>query len=170
MPGRQKPVQQKPVEQQAQHQQGRGQEEGQDRQQQPRRVHHQPAGAEQEVHGGYVYKPLADCPTQGTVRDLLEWAIPVEQEHGQEKQAHEDSQQADPKGQGDVSTGQRQHSPEPRRSTRAGRGETSKYEDFVREIGASATNDQMESGLGRRGTSLVAQSRLTKSWLDRRHF
>ena len=117
------------------------------------------------MHGGYVYKPLADFPTQGTVRDLLEWAIPVEQEHGQ---AHEDSQQADPKGQEDVSTGQR--SPEPRRSTRTGRGETSRYKDFVPEIGASATYDQMESGLGRRGTSLVAQSRLPKSWPGRRHF
>ena len=71
IPGRQKPVQQKPVEQQSQHHQGRGQEEGQDRHQQPLHIHPQPAGAEQEVHGGYVYKPLADCPTQGTVRDLL---------------------------------------------------------------------------------------------------
>ena len=48
-----------------------------------RRHHDQqpPAVAQQEEHGGYVYKKLGDCPAQGTVTDLLEWAVPTDADH-----------------------------------------------------------------------------------------
>jgi hypothetical protein len=39
------------------------------------------AGVQREEHGGYVYKPFQDCPTEGTVRDLLEWAVPTAEDH-----------------------------------------------------------------------------------------
>ena len=31
-----------------------------------------------EEHGGFVYKPLGDCPTRGTVSDLLESLGPLD--------------------------------------------------------------------------------------------
>jgi hypothetical protein len=43
--------------------------------------HQHRQGAQQEEHGGYVYKPLQDCPKQGKVSDLLEWAIPAAADH-----------------------------------------------------------------------------------------
>jgi hypothetical protein len=39
------------------------------------------AGVQREEHGGYVYKPLQYCPTQGTVRDLLHRAVPTAEDH-----------------------------------------------------------------------------------------
>ena len=115
-----------------------------------------PQGALQGQHGGFVQNRLEDCPRQGGVRDLLEWAIPAapgadDQERGD--QGYDGGPQeatrqcAGPRGD--------QEAQEPRRSSREGRGQTSKYDDFVRtiNIGASATFAQIVSGLGGRGRS-----------------
>jgi hypothetical protein len=67
--------------------------------------------------------------------------------------AHDDAQPAGDQHQGDVRGEQVPQSPGPRRSTRAGRGETTKYKDFVAKIGAPATYAQIVSGLGGRGHS-----------------
>ena len=57
------------VQDQEQGHQEPGQGEGQD--QVPKHLDQQhKAGVQREEHGHYVYKPLQDCPTQGTVRDL----------------------------------------------------------------------------------------------------
>jgi hypothetical protein len=88
---------------------------------------------------------LQDCPKQGTVSDLLEWAIPAAADH------QDEDQPAGVQHRGDVREEQVPHSPGQRRSTRAGRGETTKYRDFVQKIGASATYAQIVSGFGGRG-------------------
>jgi hypothetical protein len=109
--------------------------------------------AHQERHGGFVYKPLQDCPRQGTVSDMLDWAVPTAEEgHGE---VRDDGPGDGDLRQDDVRVGQGQGVHIPRRSTRAGRGQTNKYEDFVRQIekGASATYAQMVSGMGERGHS-----------------
>ena len=102
-----------------------------------------PQGALQDQYGGFVRNRLEDCPRQGDVRDLLEWAIPARPGAG-------DQDRGD---QGLVSGPEDdQEAQEPRRSSREGRGQTSKYEDFVRtvNVGASATFAQIVSGLGGR--------------------
>ena len=97
-----------------------------------------------EVQGGFVTKPLSACPTQGTVEDLLEWAVPAAvdlQGHGQGRLAGDaDRGDADAEHvqhnpeprRSYADTVRVQHSPEPRRSSRPGRWETSKFKDFVR--------------------------------------
>jgi hypothetical protein len=73
-------------------------EEGGDRARVPgQRVHQHQQGAQQEEHEGYVFKPLQDCLKQGTVSDILEWAIPAAADHQDQDQggtAHDDSQPA----------------------------------------------------------------------------
>ena len=95
---------------------------------------------------------LEDCPWQGDMCDLLEWAVPVAPRD--EDQGHDDRPQgATQQGAGQRADGEAQ---EPRRSSRAGRGQTSKYDDYdVNDIhfGASATYAQVVSGLGGRGRS-----------------
>ena len=89
-----------------------------------------------------------DCPGQGIVSDMPDMIIPAaEKGHGE---VHDGGQRQD-----DVPVGQGQGVHSPRRSTRAGRGQTNKYKDFVRltESGASATYAQMVSGMGGRGHS-----------------
>ena len=56
------------------------QREGQDQVPQHRDQQHK-AGVQHEEHGGYVYKPLQNCPTHGTVRALMEWAVPTAEDH-----------------------------------------------------------------------------------------
>ena len=147
-----------PVEVQRQHDQRPG-EPAADRR---LRDQQQPAGPQHEEHGGYVYKQLGASPAHGTVSDLLEWAIPTEADHHHqvpEGQVHDHAHHA-AGDQGGVRAEHVQHSPEPRRSTRAGRGETSRYQDFVQNI-AFATYAQMVSGhWGRRASLVVTQSRL----------
>ena len=41
----------------------------------------QPAVPQHDEHGGYVYKPLGECPVRGTVSDLLKWAVPTAAGH-----------------------------------------------------------------------------------------
>jgi hypothetical protein len=51
------------------------------------------------------YKPLQACPTQGTVRELLEWAVPTDEdycEHGHEGQGRDEGPPAALQDQGDV--------------------------------------------------------------------
>ena len=73
---------------------------------------------------------LGDCPARGTVIDLLEWAVPTAAEHrdhGPDAPAHDQDRPAAVQARG-VVCGARDRLPaEPRRSTRAGRGETLKY-------------------------------------------
>ena len=92
------------------------------------------------------------------MEDLLEWAIPAAVEHhneGQDGQGRDEGLQA-PAGQKDLSPAKQS----PRRSSRAGRGETTKFNDFVTEfndfvgsIEAPATYAQIVSGLRGRGHS-----------------
>ena len=138
-------------------QQGDQHQQGGDRAQVPGQHGHQhQQGDLQEEHGGYVYKPLQDCPKQGTVSDLLEWEIPAAADHQDQEPegpAHDGDQPAGVQHRGDVREEQVPHSPGQRRSTRAGRGETTKYRHFVQKIGASATYAQIVSGFGGRGHS-----------------
>ena len=110
----------------------------------------------QDQYGGFVRNRLEDCPQQGGVRDLLEWAIPAAPGADVQEQGHpaQDSGPQEPTQQG-AAPGGNQEEQGIRRSTRQGRGQTSKYEDFVRaiEVGASATYAQIVSGLGGRGRS-----------------
>jgi hypothetical protein len=114
----------------------------------PVEVHHhqgkdQPAVSRQEEHGGYVYKSLGKCPTQGTVSDLLEWGVHTATGHrdkGPAAPAHAQDHPAAVQDQG-VVCGDCDHQPTgPRRSTRAGRGETIKYQYFVQNLGASISS------------------------------
>ena len=85
--------------------------------------------------------------------DMLDWAVPTAEEgHGE---VRDDGPGDGGLRQDDVRVGQGQGVHSPRRSTRAGRGQTNKYEDFVRQIesGASATYAQIVSGMGGRGHS-----------------
>ena len=66
--------------------------------------------------------------TQGTVGDLLEWAIPTQPAQGQGKAVQAGGHQ-DGHGPGDGV----------RRSSRVGRGQRTKYDDYV-QIVASATD------------------------------
>ena len=119
---------------------------------------------QRKEHGGYVFKQLGECSARGTVSDLLEWAVPTAADHknqGPEVQVRGHGAPAAVRDQGVVCAEHNQPLPEPQRSTRAGRGETSKYLDFVQNIGASATYAQIISGHGgRRASLVVAQSRL----------
>ena len=123
----------------------------------------QPAWPQHEENGGYVHKQLGECPARGTVSDLLEWSIPTEAAHrdqGPEAQVQDHGHHDAVRDQGVVRAERVQTIPEPRRSTRAGRGETSKYQDFVQNI-ASATYAQMVSGHGgKRASLVVTQSHL----------
>ena len=99
--------------------------------------------------------------------DLLEWAVPTAAGHRKlspEAPGHVQDHPAAVQD-GGVVRGDRDRQPtEPRRSTRAGRGETTKYQDFVQNLGASLTYAQMVSGHGGRRLSLVAtQSRLPQA-------
>jgi hypothetical protein len=88
------------------------------------------------------------------VSDLLEWAIAAAADHqdqGPEGVVRDEDQPAGVQQHGDVREEPVPHSPGLRRSTRAGKGETNKYRDFVQKIGASATYAQSVSGLGGRG-------------------
>ena len=88
-------------------------------------------------HGVYVYKPLGDCPAEGRVRDILEGADPTATDHGghiHEGQGPDHGPHAAAHDQGVVHAERDQPSPGPQRSTRAGRGLTSKYHDFVQNI------------------------------------
>ena len=111
---------------------------------------------QQERHSGYVYKQLQECPRQGTVGDLLDWAIPMVEggdNGGQDGHAQGVGPQADEQPRDGEEAAPCQGVSRPRRSTRVGRGQTNKYEDFVRRIGASATYAQIVSGMGGRGHS-----------------
>ena len=119
-------------------------------------ISQQHQGTQQEKHNGCVYKQLQECPRQGTVDDLLDWAIPTaegDSNEGQDGRAHGDVPQADEQHRDGEDAAPGQGVPSPRRSTRVGRGQTNKYEDFVRHIGASATYAQIVSGMGGRGHS-----------------
>ena len=109
-----------------------------------------------EKHGGNVYKQLHECPRQGTVNDLLDWAIPTAEggkDEGPEGHAHGDEPRDGEQHHDEEVAEPYQEVSSPRRSTRAGRGQTNKYEDCVRQIGASATYAQIVSGMGGRGHS-----------------
>ena len=84
--------------------QERGQGEGQD--QVPQHYdQQQKVGVQREEHGGYVYKPLQDCPTQGRLRDLLKWAVPTAEDHrenGHKGQGRDEGPPAAVQDQGDV--------------------------------------------------------------------
>ena len=154
-PASKQPSQRLPGHVQQDEQRQQGHEQGGDQAQVPGQHGHQHRqGAQQEEHGGYVYKPLQDCPKQGTVSDLLEWAIPAAADHqdqGPEGVVCVEDQPAGVQQHGDVGEEPVPHSPGVSRSTRAGKGETNKYRDFVQKIGASATYAQIVSGLGGRG-------------------
>ena len=95
---------------------------------------------------------------RGTVSDLLKWAVPTAADHrdqGPEDPVRDHGHPAAVQDQGVVRGERDRQLPEPRRSTRAGRGETSNYRDFVQNIEASATYAQITSGHGGRRASLV---------------
>ena len=123
----------------------------------------QPAVPLPEEQGGYVYKPLGDCPARYTVSELLEWAFHTAADHrdqGHEAPVRDQGHPAAVQDRGVVCGERDCQLPEPRRSNRAGRGETSKYQDFVQNIGASATYALITSWHGERRASLVVtQSR-----------
>ena len=78
--------------------------------------------AHQERHGGFVYKPLQDCPRQGTVSDLLVWAVLTAGEghdEGLGGQVRDDGPGAGGQQQDDVLVRQGQDVQRPRGSTRA---------------------------------------------------
>ena len=93
----------------------------------------QPAVTQQrEEHGGYVYKPLGERPTRGTVSDLLEWAVPTDagrRDECPDVPARDHGHHAAVQDEGVVRGEQDHQHQEPRQSTRAGKGETSKYHD-----------------------------------------
>ena len=75
-------------------------------------------GAQQ--YGGGSHQPLSTYPESGTVRDQVDGTIPT---------------RVEPVGQPPVTiTPTSVLTPAPRRSTRAGRGQTKKYEDYVQNI------------------------------------
>ena len=78
--------------------------------------------AQQERHGGFMYKPLQDCPRQGTVSDLLVRAVLTAGEghdEGLGGQVRDDGPGAGGQQQDDVLVRQGQDVQSPRRSTRA---------------------------------------------------
>jgi hypothetical protein len=66
---------------------------------------------------------MSSCPTQGTVGNLLEWAIPTQPDQGQGEAVQAGGHQ-DGHGQGDGV----------RRSSRVEKGQTTKYDDYVQMI------------------------------------
>ena len=84
--------------------------------------------------------------------DLLEWAVHTAAGHrdqGLEAPAHVQDHTAAVQDRGVVHEDCDRQPTEPRRSTRTGRGETIKYQDFVQNLGASTTYAQMVSGHGK---------------------
>jgi hypothetical protein len=91
-----------------------------------------------EQHGGFDYQPMSSGPAiGGTLGDLLQWAVP--------SQSQQDNVQAkDTQDDNGV-----------RRSSRQGRGQTSKYKDYVQSVSYRDKYEQEWPVLGRRGASLV---------------
>ena len=115
---------------------------------QPRAVQSSSAsagGAEQvQQHGGWGYQPLSACPASGTVTDLLDWAVPTRVEPVEVPQ----SQVQQPAAVTGGSVSDPQATPQPRRSTRAGRGQTRKFDDYVQSMSYRNKYEQVWPALG----------------------
>ena len=84
----------------------------------------------QQQHVGWRYQPLSDCPAQGTITYILNWAAPTRVEPKGEL-PHGQVQQLVVLDGGDAGVSILPAAPQLRRSSRAGRGQTKKFDDYV---------------------------------------
>jgi hypothetical protein len=89
-------------------------------------------GAAEPVRG-LVIRPLSNCPTGGSFRDLLEWSIPTQQAD-QDMSGNQQGQAGGAPDGGPMAGGVAHpvngEDRQPRRSTRSNKGQTKKYDDF----------------------------------------
>jgi hypothetical protein len=106
-----------------------------------------------EQHGGFDYQPMSASPAiGGTFGDLLQWAVPTQSQpanvsqEGAQQEGHQGDQGRD-----------RSPAQELRRSTRSGRGQTTKYQDYVESVSCCNIYEQKWPVLGRGRASLLVQ-------------
>jgi hypothetical protein len=100
-----------------------------------------------EQHGGFDYQPMSASPAiGGTLDDLLPWAVPSQSQpanvsqEGAQQEGHQGDQGCD-----------RSPAQEIKRSTRSGRGQTTKYQDYVESVSCRNIYEQKWPVLGGEG-------------------
>ena len=99
-----------------------------------------------QQHMGFQYLPLSAAPARGTFTEAMDSWIPTEVQPQQDAADH---------GNGDGQAKDTQDDDGVRRSSRQGRGQTSKYKDYVQSVSYRDKYEQEWPVLGRRGASLV---------------